>query len=604
MSNTQAALNFIGGNGLNGHSSHNSDQTNELVERMRKEVNTAGYNQPITVDITALYNRKIDPNLGLPNDVILVSVIDGDYKSIIPLHLNATAVADIGVRTVTISGHGQTPMTTTIPKFPSEVHCDAFEKIIREATKHDGIDMGCVAISQSVVLYQDLANFSNGDVSTIVGRAIMRSFTSLKVDLTKDFAEVSVKEINAIQHANLQVNVTFEEAGKFDEMGVASAAGVTMALTTNDGNQNVNGKPNDGLIRPSSTSEIGRTRIRSSVVASNGAVMHKKNPSDNAFDPGNSVGASYLHSFTPQVIIEEVGMGDHDSFGKYILMLAHSALVMNGDMIPKMYSKPMLAGLNYRCNLRNSDTPEALPQEYCIESYGEVFKAMFTDTAILSMIVRPGSWDYEYSKWFLLAAQGDQKAMAFINRKINEMMGTDDTTFDTNSLVQPMFEEYPVGIYTQMLANQPESSGEVRPLSEIDLSWLNTFLPGNEDVVNKWVISQSTALPDEGLALKEHVLSEATNHTYRIMDRRFLLTFTPRALDLFSHIRNSITLVKYDNFSNYQQVQSSLWSGHIHAGGGVSYAAGGVGSFGTTTPYQGQSQYGYNGGGYNGGYRS
>lgn len=596
MTQQTSTLNFMSGNGLNAHNGNAGDATTELVTRMRSVVEGTEFNQAIDVEVRALYNRSIDSSLGLPNDVILITVSEGDFRATIPIHLVTTAVCDIGERVITINGHA--PLTTKIPKFPSEVHCPIFEDIIRRVTAVNNIDPNNCVVSQSVVLQQAPEDMSDADVADIVGRAIMRTFTTLKVELAHDLNEFTIGEINSNHGSNLHVNVAFDrEAVRYDDMGIHSAAATTLTLTTSDGTTQ-----GEGMIRPSSTSEVGTVRIRGSVVASSAPVMHPKDPNNQPLFGGPTTGAAYYHSFTPQIIVEEVGMGGHDSFSKYLLMLAHSALVVNNDMIPKMYSKSSLAGLNFRCNLLHSDTPEPLDIETCVEAYDQVFKAMFTETAMLSLVVRPGSWDYEYSQWFLKAAEGDKKAMDFINSKLNILLGNGDGSFANISLVQPMYEEYLVGIYTHMDAADPSTPGVVRPLSEIDLMWLNTYMPGNEEVLHKWVTSQSTALPDEGLALKEQVLHEATNHTYNIMDRRFLLTFTPQALDLFADIRRRITLLKYDNFASYQQVEHSVWSGHIHAAASVSYAqASSVGSYGTTQPYQ-QSAGGYNNG-YNRTYR-
>lgn len=534
--------------------------TEHLAGIMNFEIKEKKWDSTFKAHIDILHNRGINGDLGLPADVIMLTITKGNFTASIPMHIAATRTSDIDTRKINTLDRktGQT-LTTEVPRFISEVHQPDFIRICKDYQLNT-YGTKDVTILQSVVLHN--REMSDSEAVRITNFAMSRVFNHIVIYMAGDENSLTLASIHSDRDSRIDTNITINPVDSEDDMGVPRAASACMRVVY----QEARGNGGSGsMIQSRSSTNVGSVHVRGSFVASN-------NPTPGR-DPNTGMpdqtGLIWNNAYTPQVIIDDIEMGAQASFAKFLFLMAEASRFMDRDIIPKMYSESSIGYLNYRCNLGGVEVPEAIDMKSHKDKFLEIYNSMVTPNALLSMIVRPGSWNYEYTQWFHRAALGDEQAKTFIARQVCSLLGENHTAGLYSDLVIPNVEEHVVGSYSYSDASGSTAGLETCSLSEIDELWLNINMSGNSDLVNDWRESQATRDSEVGLALKFRLIGEVTQHTDVVMDRRYLITFAPTFFSLCARIVDSLASKDINNFGGFSGPVQNMWSSHIHAAGAV-----------------------------------
>lgn len=534
--------------------------TEHLLSVMQQELQDKKWDTLYGAHLNVMYNRGINGSLGLPADVILFTMSKGAFSACIPLHVAATRTTDIETRRINSVDRktGQT-LTTEVPRFISEVHQGDFVKLCKKVQlEQHGLKK--VTILQSAVLHH--TEMSDREAISITSKAMSRVFNHVVLFMSDEVTPLSLASIHSEKDSRIDTNIAMAPENSVDDMGVPRADTACMTITYQ---KTSGGNGSGSMIQSRSNTTVGTVHVRGSFVASN-------NPTP-GIDPNtkmpDTTGTIWNGAYIPQVIVDDVDMGVQGSFSRFLLLMASSSRFMDRDIIPKMYSEASVGFLNYRCNIGGEEVPKAIDIEAYPGCYLDFYNKMVTSTAMLSLIIRPGSWNYEYTQWFHRAALGDETAIVHIARQVCEMTGETYQKGMYEDLVVPNVEEHVVGSYSFSDSSGTTAGMSTCSLSEIDELWLNIHMSGNSDMVNIWRESQATHEVDVGLALKFRLIGDVTQHTEVIIDRRYLVTFAPAFFRLCTLINDSLASKDVNNFSRFNGPVSDTWSSHMHAAGAV-----------------------------------
>lgn len=560
------SYNIFGGNSLGVGVSRSASKVAKFVEIVKDNTKrlreTVLKGSKFELSYMLFENLETDTRSVTPCPVLAIILHTKEYTCTLCFLLSDSNVNELDQRKIHLKeAEGVIPIISN--RFTSEVHDKFMEanlspRISRSVTH----SKARVFFAQSIVIYHTM-EITEEFVREQHGRAVNRLSSFLGHRIVGDKADLTVGDISKHKGSSLNLNITMGEEYPVDSAGIPLANSVKLEVTVSkkrnsDRDNRRNSRSFETLNRPRNEVFIGSVNARASVIYTGGT------PRDGYRSRRSSNPPELHHAFSPQLILENFDMGTESSFGKFMLMLINFTVLHDGALVRKMFANSPIGALNLACNLNDEEHPVAIDSDEIKDNFEEYYEKFFTATPLLSLVVRPGTWEYEYTKLFADASGGDREAGSALRELISTFCGKAPESININDLVGSTMEEYPVGTHT--LNNNKNSQGlELRSASEFDVLWLMHHHPGDAPMHKAWVDSQNTRDIDEGYARKISVIQTATKRRFDMLDHRFMVTFTPNLIDLLKETYNSIGIRKDDNLSSFDSYDSGNWGRHMHA---------------------------------------
>jgi len=549
----------LSGNGLGLRSTDGSAATTRFQELALETiaVNEAAFkNAGIEVRSILSLNRSADSTSITPNDIITIYMSKGSFVSCISFYLSETTFTEFVPRTVKINDGNQIK-EFTIPRFNSEVHDTRFVNWIKDRAKRLYPNSAEVSVLKSIVIY----SFTKVDSVTVtrnVNKAINTLYNKIVIDMSGKSMDVNLNAINKTQNGALNLEVTLNSGTREDETGIPIADNVSTTLRV----QSRTRKTEDLSLNVEDNSDlyIGKLSARAGVLF-NGGISVGNN--SNAYGIGETnKQPSFTNAFTPHITLEDIDLGDAPSMGKFLLMLANISAMANPAVIRNLYAPETIGVLNTYCNLEQAKVGLPYSPDECRKHFDAIFKKVMAPQPTISIIVRPGTWAYQYTSILLeCAIEGNgvdgAKGINVLRKALAAFTGGQAGDINPANLVEPGYEEMMTGTFLGTDRSE-------RPLSEIDLLWVMNYAPKSPELHKQWAHSSNTRDPDEGLCLKTEILDKVTKGNYELMDRRYLITLNPWLISALATAIRSTTIPRTSNLDQYSTMATTGWLTHMH----------------------------------------
>ena len=476
---------------------------------------------------------------------------DGSDKIIValPIALAESRMTPLGTRNVSTGRE-----TIQVNRYASEVHDQIQINAIKSAVSVSfNTSKGNVTVLQTKIVSDSMVDTEKDrmDLATVALKTVVTDLTVNRLGIMSD---VSIASILADQ-TTLTINVGPLANGQtaVDESGVPIACSTVATISSSVlGAAKMN---NQSLHSSDGATTISTCYLRATATYS----QTNGNPSN--IYGGVSTNA---HCFSPRIIIEDVEVSESPTMNQYMLVMALMAGLADSTIIKGMLVPESLGVLNLRANITSEKTPSAISPTEAIENYDALYAALFNDNINISVVVKPGTFAYNYaSKWLACANTGKNSVdarnyMAAILTNLLGVEGTElETMFHRDPIINPVVEKIFTGTYVM--------GGETRPLSEIDLIYLMNKAPGDIALHQQWALSESAQVSvEEGANIKLEIIKYLTGGNYNIIDQSYMITFTPsliikaRELIVNSGIPVSIQLGSSNLTNNTQWAPSAI----------------------------------------------
>ena len=517
----------------------------DVFLEMLKNRNAAQYTMGF--DAILYLSNEYDPASGLAFDTIAVVGTQNNVAVAQCFYIVHTRRGDYDTATITTADG----TAVTISKYPSDVHDSTFITMMTDAlSKRYGYGKDAITILNSKVLYPD---FDIEDAEDEFLRAVSNVSNHMLIYVLGVASDISFSSISKEIGGGISVNIrkVGSQESIVDENGMGIAPNLSCAMncitTANRNDKSMN--------RLTSNVHIADAYIRTGVVYSGNAAVVSA-----AFNASGKLPIE-RSCFTPVLTIEDI-RDDTPTLGKHLLMVSGTtALIGNNNIIHNTITPEVLAHLNIRANISDSEVPTPLPIDDVKNMYHIAISDLLSPNIMVGIVVKPGTHGVNYTKHWI-----NEGSMCSTLRTVADELT--NGMFSTHMPINmPLTDGH---IETRFCGTYVDDNGNDRPLSEIDIVHLMMAMPSQVALHDNWILAQSTQDSAMAIALKKTVLDTFCTRGYEITDIQYVVYILGETLQTLSYCLSSSNINITTNADSIVPNVNTNWAPHIAANAGFS----------------------------------
>lgn len=264
-------------------------------------------------------------------------------------------------------------------------------------------------------------------------------------------------------------------------------------------------------------------------------------------------GQSELNCWVPTINLTNIHSNGTLTIGRYLLAMATTTTLYDPLIIRTALTDKMRY-LNIRSNALGAAKPTALTKKAVSEYADRLHPALFVDGVATTITVYPGEMEYATTSAFATPTSVNKRR---IEKSIRDMFN-----LGASVEIPPMFAGNVDVQVVGRFVNPDSSSGEVLPLSCIDIAYILKHYPEDQELQARWVSAHNPATDLRvRLAQKQALLRTITNGQAEITDKAWVLTVSPvfmrwlreqvNASNLNIHSNNNMVITDNSKWNNF-----------------------------------------------------